>query len=527
MAIYHFSMQPISRSAGRTATAAAAYRAGCVIVDARTGEIHDYTRKGGVLSARLILPGGGTTDRAAFWSRVEVHHKHPRAVTAREINIALPRELSAEQRRELAEQYGRELADRYGVAVDVCLHGPDGDNDNWHVHILMTACSCTPQGVLGKKVEALDPISVARAKRKENAVDGERPAWAALANAALAAAGRAERIDHRTLEDQGIDRAPTTHDGPARTAIKRRLLAAVEAAQQAIEAIEAELASVVREAAQAAAVAAAAVVAVAAPSLAIAEAPEPVQEAPEASQAAPEVIQATAAAPAVVPAWDRDALRAAVAAARAAAAAAAAPEVVASQAAAPQAPDVPAVAEGGPRAAAEAAVPAPPTAAAERLAKLSARRERARQVAAQAAKAAAPYWLAEDAATAARQRLDALAVERQERERAIADRPWLHRLAALPADPDKKRIAEILAEAGKAQAALQRAEAAMGKAQPLHDAQASADAAVDSLDRAVATAERQCKVEAERLRIAALIEQQADRQDDAGQKDAAGRPRGA
>ena len=299
MAIYHFSMQPISRSAGRTATAAAAYRAGCVIVDERTGEIHDYTRKGGVLSARLILPGGGATDRAAFWSRVEGHHKHPRAVTAREIVLALPRELSTEQRRDLAEQYGRDLADRYGVAVDVCIHAPDASEgeENPHAHILMTACSCTPQGVLGKKVEALDPISSARAKRKENAVEAERPLWEALANAVLERAGQDARIDHRTLAAQGIDRAPTTHDGPARTAIKRRLRAAVDAASDAVESIQAELASAVRGAAQAAALAAATV-----PALAAAvEPPAAPQEARQAVAApvAPQEARQAPVAPAV------------------------------------------------------------------------------------------------------------------------------------------------------------------------------------------------------------------------------------
>lgn len=299
MAIYHFSMQPISRSAGRSATAAAAYRAACKVIDERTGEIHDYTRKGGVLSARLILPDGGTDERAAFWSRVEVHHKHPRAVTAREIVLALPRELSAEQRRDLAEQYGRDLADRYGVAVDVCIHAPDASEgeENPHAHILMTACSCTPQGVLGKKVEALDPISSARAKRKENAVEAERPLWEARANAALERAGQAERIDHRTLEAQGIARAPTTHDGPARTAIKRRLRAAVDAATQAVESVQAELASAVRGAAQAAALAAATV-----PALAAAvEPPAAPQEARQAVAApvAPQEARQAPVAPAV------------------------------------------------------------------------------------------------------------------------------------------------------------------------------------------------------------------------------------
>ena len=45
MAIYHFSMKTISRSAGRTATAAAAYRAGVAITDMKTGEVHNYVYK--------------------------------------------------------------------------------------------------------------------------------------------------------------------------------------------------------------------------------------------------------------------------------------------------------------------------------------------------------------------------------------------------------------------------------------------------------------------------------------------------
>ena len=56
MAIYHFSMKTISRSAGRTATAAAAYRAGVAITDMKTGEIHNYVYKKGVLGKGIVLP---------------------------------------------------------------------------------------------------------------------------------------------------------------------------------------------------------------------------------------------------------------------------------------------------------------------------------------------------------------------------------------------------------------------------------------------------------------------------------------
>ena len=64
MAIYHLSVKTISRSAGRSATAAAAYRARGEITDERTGEIHDYTRKGGVRSAALILPDNAPSGHA-------------------------------------------------------------------------------------------------------------------------------------------------------------------------------------------------------------------------------------------------------------------------------------------------------------------------------------------------------------------------------------------------------------------------------------------------------------------------------
>lgn len=525
---YHLSMKSISRKSGRSSTAAAAYRSGERIIDARTGEIHDYRRKRGVEHSHIVLPGGGTMPRAALWNSVEEKHKRGDAVLVREIEIALPVGLDAAQRKALVEQYAQELADRYGVAVDVAIHAPhpvtDADlerdpnqyyveevevlddgheitrrhNGNWHAHVSMSACHFDAAGVPGKKCVELDQIHCQRAKIA-NAADVERPRWAELANAALAAAGSADRIDHRSHAARGIDRVPTVHRGAHANAVERRtgkpsrrrlygLQLAAEAAQAEAD-VEAEIAALISgiEAELADAVAA-----------------RDAELAQAVSQAA--AYAAAAAVPVIKDAAPAAVLRAAVAAARAAAAAAA-PEVVVSQAAAPQAPDVPAVvvAEIGPL----AAVPVPSTA--ERLAKLRERREKASQVADQAAQRAAPYWVASEEAEAARAQLDELARERQERLDAIAERPVLHRLAAMLGDPDKQRIAEIDVAAGRAGNALQRAEVAMGKAQPLRDAQVRADAAVDGLHRAVLNAERQCKVEAERVRIAGLIEQQADR----------------
>ena len=224
MAVYHFSAKTVSRSGGRSSTAAAAYRSGERIVDERTGEIHDYTRKGGVVDSLVVLPSGGTMNRAELWNKVEAHHKRGDATVAREFVVALPAELDAAQRQELARTYARQLADRYGVGVDLNIHAPgkEGDQRNHHAHILLTACYCGPTGTLGKKAVELDPIHCQRQKLP-NVVEVERERWESIANRALEKAGQDARIDHRSLEAQGIyDRAPTVHLGPDATAIKRR-----------------------------------------------------------------------------------------------------------------------------------------------------------------------------------------------------------------------------------------------------------------------------------------------------------------
>ncbi len=223
MAVYHFSARTVSRAAGRSSTAAAAYRSGARIVDERTGEIHDYTRKSGVVDSLVVLPHGGTMNRADLWNKVEAHHKRGDATVAREFVVALPAELDPDQRQELARSYARELADRYGVGVDLNIHAPgaDGDQRNHHAHILLTACYCGPSGVLGKKAVELDPIHCQRQKQP-NVVEVERERWEQHANRALEKAGQDARIDHRSLEAQGItDRLPGVHLGPTATAIER------------------------------------------------------------------------------------------------------------------------------------------------------------------------------------------------------------------------------------------------------------------------------------------------------------------
>lgn len=243
MAIYHLSVKAISRGAGRSATGAAAYRAGDYIHDERTGLDFDYLHKSGVLHSELILPDGGSANRAAFWNGLELHHKRQDAIVAREVEVALPSELSTEQRQGLAVGFARELADRYGVAADIALHAPrplsDADlarnpdqyheidpvggqhNGNWHAHILLSACHVSPEGDLGRKAVELDPIHCQR-HQLENLAERERARWAELTNHALEQAGHTPQLDHRSHAERGFEHEPTRHLGPAAAGYERR-----------------------------------------------------------------------------------------------------------------------------------------------------------------------------------------------------------------------------------------------------------------------------------------------------------------
>ena len=230
MAIYHASTKPIARSAGRSAVAAAAYRAGVDLVDARTGLVHDYTRKGGVELTEILTPDGIGVERNALWDAAELAEKRKDARTAREWIVALPSELNAEQRTALTRDFAQCLVERYGVAVDFAIHAPDreGDHRNHHAHILTTTRQVSRAADGGLTLGAKAHIELSDKARKERGlgasadeVKAVRELWERTANAALEQAGVDARIDARSLREQDIDRVPQIHAGPAVTVIAR------------------------------------------------------------------------------------------------------------------------------------------------------------------------------------------------------------------------------------------------------------------------------------------------------------------
>jgi len=207
VAIYHCSTKPLARSSGRSAVAAAAYRSGDCLVDERQGIEHDYTRRRGVIHAELVLPEGvGTWTRAELWNAAEKAEKRKDARTAREWEVALPEELGDKERLDLALRFARGLASKYGCAVDVALHAPDreGDQRNWHAHLLATTRKVTV-GALSEKCQ----IELSDAKRLSLGlaparieVEAVRQMWAQEVNRQLTMARRPERVDHRSLAIQ-------------------------------------------------------------------------------------------------------------------------------------------------------------------------------------------------------------------------------------------------------------------------------------------------------------------------------------
>jgi Ti-type conjugative transfer relaxase TraA len=230
MAIYHCSMKPVSRSGGRSAVAAIAYRTATRMVNERDGVVHDFTAKAGVVHCEIVLPDGSDAkwalDRSALWNAVEFSEKRRDARLAREFEVALPHELNSDQRLALVRAFARDLADRHGAAVDFAIHAPGGASDirNSHAHVMMTTRIVGPDGLGEKTVIEREnkwllnhDLPTAQMQLREI-----RQSWETHANRALMRAGHEVRIDHRSHLERGLEIEPTEHMGVHASEIDRR-----------------------------------------------------------------------------------------------------------------------------------------------------------------------------------------------------------------------------------------------------------------------------------------------------------------
>ena len=193
----------ISRSQGRSATAAIAYRVAERIEDRRTGLTFDYAARGGVDHTEILAPDHApdwVRDRSELWNRVEESETRKNSQVAREVRVALPDELTHAQRVALVRDYAQaQFVDR-GMVADIALHAPgrEGDERNHHAHILLTTRELDAEG----SVPGGGFTTKNRDWNKVEVLEGWREAWARDSNAALERAGIEDRVDHRTLVAQ-------------------------------------------------------------------------------------------------------------------------------------------------------------------------------------------------------------------------------------------------------------------------------------------------------------------------------------
>jgi MobA/MobL family len=206
---------------GQSLVRTAAYNDRAQLVDERTGEVWDYRHLGAALASGIYAPKDApdwARDLGQLVNEVERFEKRSDSQLAMNLDIALPHEQTLEQNRRLMQDFVREQFQRKGYAAHFAIHPPDrdGDDRNIHAHVLVTLRKIDEHGFARTKAEQQE-----RYRNRGEYVEGLRDAWEKLANRHLERNGYDARIDRRSLEDQGIEREPQQHQGPAVTAIER------------------------------------------------------------------------------------------------------------------------------------------------------------------------------------------------------------------------------------------------------------------------------------------------------------------
>lgn len=221
MSLYHVHCGCVGRSQGKTSVGASAYRSCEKLTNENDGITHDYTHKKGLLHKEIIAPDDApewVNDRQTLWNEVEKKENRKNSVFAKDMDIALQKELTLEQNLECLKKLIKKNCTDKGLVVDLCIHAPhqnpDGsDNHNIHAHLLITTRKLSADGWHEKVFSKL--------KDEHEWLDTVREEWATIVNQKFEQLKINEHIDHRTLQEQGIDREPQQHMGPIATAIER------------------------------------------------------------------------------------------------------------------------------------------------------------------------------------------------------------------------------------------------------------------------------------------------------------------
>ena len=234
------------RSLGRNAPAVsgAAYISASKLYSEFKGQTVNFqSKQHELVHSEILLPKNAPkkfADRQTLWNSVDMNEKQIPAQVSRRIVMALPRELPMEQNIAMVREYcQKNFVDR-GMCCDFAIHDPDPPGHNPHAHVMLTMRSLDENGQWlpkCRKVYDLDEngerirLPSGRWKsHRENLNDWNdkdnaelwRESWEAIQNSYLERNDRTERVSLKSLVEQGIERQPTVHMGPAATAMERK-----------------------------------------------------------------------------------------------------------------------------------------------------------------------------------------------------------------------------------------------------------------------------------------------------------------
>jgi len=208
MAIYHLHVKVIGRKSGASAVASAAYRSGWRLRDERLERSHDFSKKRGVVHSEVMLPENARkewSDRERLWNDVEAFEVRKDAQLAREVEFAIPREMTQAQGIELARDFVQSEFVNRGMIADLNVHWDMAEDGmpKPHAHVMLTMRAVDENG-FGQKV---------RDWNRTEMLERWRERWAEIANERLTELDIDARIDHRSLEAQGIALEPQSQIG--------------------------------------------------------------------------------------------------------------------------------------------------------------------------------------------------------------------------------------------------------------------------------------------------------------------------
>ena len=213
MAIYHLSVRTGSKAKGQSAKAKSDY----ISREEKYKKDHDEVLK----SSSGNMPNWAEQEPGKYWEAADTYERKNGSLF-REVEFALPVELSRQNQIALAESFAKELS-KGELPYSMAVHR--GKESNPHCHLILSERvndgiprpAATWFKRAANKGKAPETGGARKSAIGKNAasrkawLESTRAMWAERANQALEQAGQTARIDHRTLEAQGIDRIPGIH----------------------------------------------------------------------------------------------------------------------------------------------------------------------------------------------------------------------------------------------------------------------------------------------------------------------------